>query len=151
MDDDFKKIQKFVEQIVLLLRQASNSISCHRFYMLLALTNSTQQSKHMLREDSELLQKNYKNLFWKKFGENIWHTSKLKKPTLEMLSNTQRTQYKPFCRGLPQTPRRSFGGQQQQKFLRKGITSRYSKKRYNNGKQNSYEYGYGKYKPGNLV
>ena len=63
MDDDFKKIQKFVEQIVLLLRQASNSISCHRFYMLLALTNSTQQSKHMLREDSELLQKNYKNLF----------------------------------------------------------------------------------------
>ena len=37
-----------------------------------------------------------------------------------MLSNTSRTQYKPFCRGLPQTPRRSFGGQQQQKFLRKG-------------------------------
>ena len=61
MDDDLKKIQKFVEQIVLLLRQASNSISCYRFYMLLTLTNSTQQSKHMLREDSELLQKNNKN------------------------------------------------------------------------------------------
>ena len=69
-----------------------------------------------------------------------------------MLSNTSRTKYKLFRHGLPQTPRRSFGGQQQQKLLlRKGTTSQYSKKRYNNGNQNSYGYGYGKYKPGNLV
>ena len=58
----------------------------------------------------------------------------------------------PLRHGLPQTPRRSFGGQQQQKLLlRKGTASQYSKKRYNNGNQNSYGYGYGKYKPGNLV
>ena len=69
-----------------------------------------------------------------------------------MLSNTSQTKYKPFHQGLPQTPRRSFGGQQQQKLLlRKGTTSQYLKKRYNNGNQNSYRYGYGKYKPGNLV
>ena len=38
---DFKEIQEFVEQTVLLLRQASNYISFYRrFYMLLALTNS---------------------------------------------------------------------------------------------------------------
>ena len=69
-----------------------------------------------------------------------------------MLSNTSQTKYKPFRYGLPQTPRRSFGGQRQQKLLlRKGTASQYSKKRYNNGNQNSYGYGYGKYKPGNLV
>ena len=89
-----------MEQTVLLLGQVSNSISYYnRFYMLLALTNSSQQSKQMLREDSELLQKSDKNLFGKKFRENIWHTSKSKKQTLEMLSNTLRTKYKPFRHG----------------------------------------------------
>ena len=69
-----------------------------------------------------------------------------------MLSNTSRTIYKPFRQGLPQTPRRSFGGQQQQKLLRKGAMSQYSKKRYNNnGNENSYGYKYDKYKPVNLV
>ena len=73
---DLKEIQEFVEQTNLLLGQASNSISyCRRFYMLSALTNSPQQSKQMLREDSELLQKYDKKLFGKKFRENIWHTS----------------------------------------------------------------------------
>ena len=69
---DLKEIQEFVEQTALLLEQASNSISYYRrFYMLLALTNSPQQSKQMLREDPELLQKNDKHLFRKKFRENI--------------------------------------------------------------------------------
>ena len=40
----------------------------------------------MLSEDSEILQKNYKNLFGKMFYENIWHTAKSKKKTLEILS-----------------------------------------------------------------
>ena len=67
-------------------------------------------------------------------------------------SNTSRTKYKPFRQGLPQTPKRSFGGQQQQKLLlRKGTTSQYSKKQFNNGNQNSYGHGHGKYKPENLV
>ena len=74
---DLKEMQEFVEQTVLLLGQALNSISYYRrFYMLLVLTNSPQQSKQMLREDSELLQKNDKNLFKKRFRENICHTSK---------------------------------------------------------------------------
>ena len=73
---DLKEIQEFVEQTVLLVGQASNSISYYRrFYLLLALTISPQQSKQMLKEDSELLQKNDKKLFGKKFRENIWHTS----------------------------------------------------------------------------
>ena len=126
MEADLKEIQEFEEQTVLLLGQASNSISYYRrFYMLLALTNSPQQSKLMLRQDLEILQKNDKNLFGKKLRENIWHTSKSKKQTLEMLSNTLQTKYKPFHH----TPKRSFRGQQQQKLLlRKGITSKYSKK-----------------------
>ena len=144
---DLKEIQEFVEQTVLLLGQVSNSISYYRmFYVLLALTNSPQQSKQMLREDSELLQKNDKKIFRKKCRGNIWHTCRSKKQTIEMLSNTSRTKYKPFRHGLPQTPRRSFVGQQQQKLLlRKGTTSQSLKKRYSNGNQNSYGYGYGKY------
>ena len=144
MEFDLKEIQEFVEQTNLLLGQASNSISyCRRFYMLSALTNSPQQSKQMLREDSELLQKYDRNLFGRKIRENILHTSKSKKQTLEMLLNTSRTKCKPFRHGLPEIRRRSFGGQQQQKLLlRKGTTSQYSKKRYNNGNQNSYGYGY---------
>ena len=106
----------------------------------------------MLRWNSELRQKNGKKLFGQKFRENIWHTSKSKKQTLEVVSNTSQTKYKPFRHGLPQTLRRSFGGKQQQQPLpRKGTTSQYSKRRHNNGNQNSYGYGYGKCKPGNLT
>ena len=121
---DLKEIQEFVEQTVLLLGQALNSISYYRIFgMLLALTNSPPQSKQMLKEDSELFQMNNKNLFGKKFRENIWDTSKSKKQTLKMLSNTSQTKWKPFRHGLPQTPRRRFGGQQQQNLLlRKGTT-----------------------------
>ena len=36
-------------------------------------------------------------------------------------------------------------------LLRKGKRSQYSKKRYNNDNQNSYGFGYRKYKPGNQV
>ena len=40
-----------------------------------------------------------------------------------MLPKTSQAKYKPFRHGLPQTPRRSFGGQQQQNLLlRKGTT-----------------------------
>ena len=122
---DLKEIQEFVEQTVLLLGQALNSISYYRsFDMLLALTNSLPQSKQMLREDSELLQMNNKNLFGKKFRENIWDTSKSKKQTLKMLSNTSRTKWKPFRHGLHQTPRRRFGGQQQQNLLLRKVTTK---------------------------
>ena len=71
---DLKEIQEFVEQTVLLLAQASNSISYYRrSYMLLTLTNSPQQNKQMLREDSELLQKNGKNLFGKVPWKHLAH------------------------------------------------------------------------------
>ena len=100
----------------------------------------------MPREYSELLQKNEKNFFGEKFRENIRHSSRSKKQTLEMLSNTSLIKYKAFCHGLSQIPGSSFGGQQQQKLLfGKETTPQYSEKRYNNnGNQNSYGYGYGK-------
>ena len=102
MEVDLRKIQKFVEQTFLLLGQASNSISYYiRFYMLLALINLPQQSKQILGEDSELLQKNDKNLYGKKFCENISHTPKSKKQTLEMLSNTREQHTNPFTVVFP--------------------------------------------------
>ena len=93
---DLKKIQVFVEQAVLLLGQASDFIFCfRRFYMLQTLTDSQQQSKQMLREDSELLQVNGKNLFENKFRENICHTSKSKKANhrnvIEYITNKTQT------------------------------------------------------------
>ena len=67
-----------------------------------------------------------------------------------MLSNTSRTKYKVFPHGLSQTPRKSFR-EQQKLLLKKGATSRHSKKPdNNNGTQNSHGYKYSKYKPGNL-
>ena len=67
---DLKEIQEFVEETVLPVGQASNPISCCiRFYMLLALTNSPRQSKQMLSEESELLQKNDKSLFGNGYGK----------------------------------------------------------------------------------
>ena len=102
MEVDLRKIQKFVEQTFLLLGQASNSISYYiRFYMLLALINLPQQSKQILSEDSELLQKNDKNLYGKKFCENISHIPKSKKQTLEMLSNTREQHTNPFAVVFP--------------------------------------------------
>ena len=59
-------------------------------------TNKPLQSKQMLREDSELLQKNDRSFFGKKLRENIWDTSRSQMQTLEMLSNISRTKYKLF-------------------------------------------------------
>ena len=151
---DLKEIQEFVEQTVLLLGQASNSISYYRsFYMLLALTNSPQQSSKMLREDSQLLQKNDNNLFRKRFRGNIWHTFKSKKQTIEMLPKTSQAKYKPFrpSRSSPDTEKEFRRATATKASSQERNDVQYSKKRCNNGKQNSYGYGYGKYKPGNLV
>ena len=101
--------------------KASNSISHYRrFYKLLALTNSPDKSNQTLKKDLELLPKN-DNLFRKEFREIIRHTSKSKKQTLEMLSNTSQTKYKPFRHGLPQTP--------MEEFRRAATTKASSKKR----------------------
>ena len=78
----------------------------------------------MPREDLGLLQKNDKNLFGKKYRENIWHTSKSKKQTFEMLSNTSRKKYKPFTTAFPrhQEDKSFFSGKEQRHSIKKSDT-----------------------------
>ena len=69
-----------------------------------------------------------------------------------MLSDTSRTKYKPFRHGLPRTPKKFWRAKTAEDFCQENNNVRLLKKpRYNNGIQNSDGYGYGKYKPGNLV
>ena len=104
---DLKEIQEFVEQTVLLLGKEFH-ILLQKILHAVGRTNSPQQSKQMLREDSEFLQKNDENLLGKKFRDNFRHTFKSKKQILDMLSNTSLAKHKFFRHGLPQAPKRSF-------------------------------------------
>ena len=62
-------IRAYIEQTVLLLGQTSNYITYIRRYNLLAALNyPSQQSKEMLREEADLLQRHGRNLF----GKNTW-------------------------------------------------------------------------------
>ena len=139
-----------MEQTVLLLVQVSNLITFYRrFYMLLALTNSPRQSKQMLREYSELLHKNDKNLFGIKIRESIRQTSKSKKQTLEMLSNKMQTLSPQSSSDTEEKFRRATTTKL---LIRKEAKLQYSKTQYNNNViQNIYGYGYATYNPGNLV
>ena len=59
-------MQKFIEQIVLILGQSSNTVTQHRRYNLLNnLMGSSNQAKEVLREKKDLLQKHDGNLLGK--------------------------------------------------------------------------------------
>ena len=107
-------IKEHIEQTILLLGQASNSISYQRRYsILLGIVGSPPKIKEMLREEAVLLQKHDTELFGKKFREHITETSKAKKQTLEVFGGQQKKQM-PFRGGPSQPLRRNGGGQQRQ-------------------------------------
>ena len=99
---NLKEIQEFVEQTVLLLGQALNSISYYRRLYHDAV--STTKIKYIMNKIQTL--------------------SPRPSPDTE----------KEFRRATTTEAR----------LFRKGTTSQYSKKRYNNGNENSYGCGYGK-------
>ena len=78
----------------------------------------------MPREDLVLLQKNDENLFGKKFRETIWHTSKSKKQTLEMLSNTSQKNTNLFTTAFPRhrEDKSFFSGKGQRHSIKKSDT-----------------------------
>ena len=78
---------KLIEQIVLLLGQASNSILYSRHLQILkTLIKDPKKAKNILKEKADLLQKGNQNLFGKKFRSHIVETECSKKRTLEVFS-----------------------------------------------------------------
>ena len=76
---------KLIEQIVLLLGQASNSILySRRLQILKTLIKDPKKAKNILKEKADLLQKGDQNLFGKKFRSHIVETECSKKRTLEV-------------------------------------------------------------------
>ena len=64
---DLKEIEEFVEQTVLLLGQASNSISYYRrFYMLLALKNSLRKVNKCWGKTQSLTPEKWQKFIWEK-------------------------------------------------------------------------------------
>ena len=79
------KLKEYVEQSILLLGQATNSMTYHRRYNILpALNCAPQQSKEMLREEADLLQQQDKKLFCKNFREHLISSGKSKKQAIEL-------------------------------------------------------------------
>ena len=74
---DLDVIRAYVEQTVLLLGQTSNYITYFFIFNILAALNCpAQQSKKMLREEADLLQRHDRNLFEKKFSEHLVASAK---------------------------------------------------------------------------
>ena len=123
---DLDNIRAYIEQTVLLLGQTSNYITYYRRYNILgALNYPAQQSKEMLREEADLLQRHDRNLFGKKFSEHLVASAKSKKQAVEIFAGRSKRKQNPFRNGPSEAPRRSSGGLHSKFFLYK----RYGKSR----------------------
>ena len=94
-------MQKFIEQIVLMVGQSSNTVTCHKRYNLLNnLMSSSNQAKEALKEKKNLLQKHDGNLLAKKFRNHIVEVTKTRKTTIEAFpagkSKSGSSRRKPF-------------------------------------------------------
>ena len=82
---------KLIEQTVLLLGQASNSILYSQcFQMLKTLIKDPKKAKIILNEKADLLQKDDQNLFGKKFRTHAVEKERSKKRTSEVFSGGNR-------------------------------------------------------------
>ena len=87
---------KLIEQTVLLLGQASNSILySRRLQILKTLIKDPKKAKNILKEKADLLQKGNQNLFGKKFRSHVVETERSKKGTLEVFSGGNRSALPP--------------------------------------------------------
>ena len=85
---------KLIEQTVLLLGQASNSILySRRLQILKTLIKNPKKAKkkNILKEKADLLQKGDQNFFGKKFRSHVVETERSKKRTLEVFSGGSRS------------------------------------------------------------
>ena len=79
---------KFVTQSIILVGQTNIALSYHRRLSALdGVMKSTIQAKSMLKNTSELLQKDNKDLFGKEFHEQISETVKAHKQSKELLAS----------------------------------------------------------------
>ena len=78
---------KLIEQTVLLLGQASNSILySRRFQILKTLIKDPKKAKNISKEKADLLQKGDQNFFGRKFRSHVVETERSKNRTLEVFS-----------------------------------------------------------------
>ena len=108
---------KLIEQTVLLLGQASNSILySRRLQILKTLIKDPKKAKNILNEKADLLQKGNQHLFGKKFRSHVVETERSKKRTLEIFSGGNRSAPPPVkkpCRTGPSpNSNKPYGGGQ---------------------------------------
>ena len=121
---DLDHIRAYIEQTVLLLGQTSNYITYFRRYDILAPLNCpVQQSKEILREEVDLLQRHDRNLFGKKFSGYLVASVKSKKQAIEIFAEKGNKKQKPFRNGPSEARRRSSVGQYSKFLLDKKIQS----------------------------
>ena len=95
---------KLIEQTVLLLGQASNSILYSQCLQILkTLIKDPKKAKNILKEKADLRQRGDQNLFGKKFRSHFVETERSTKRTLEVFSGGNRSAppptKKPFWTG----------------------------------------------------
>ena len=106
---------ELIEQTVLLLGQAPNSISySQRLQILKTLIKDPKKAKNILKEKSDLLQKGGQNLFGKMFRSHVVETQRSKKRTLEVFSGGNRSvpppAKKPSRTGPSRNSNKPYGG-----------------------------------------
>ena len=111
MPIELNKVKKYVEQYILQLGQATNSVTYRRrYYIHSALNCASQQSKEMLREEADIFQQLDRNLFCKMFRDHLILSGKSKKQTIKLICDKGKKKKKPFRYGPSETPERSYGG-----------------------------------------
>ena len=109
---DLDNIRAYIQQTVLLLAQTSKYITYFRRYNILAAVKCpAQQSKEILREEADLLQRHDRNLFGKRFSEHLVASAKSNKQAVEIFVEKGKKKQKPFRNSPLEAPRRSSGGQ----------------------------------------
>ena len=103
------KFKTMVEQTVLLVGQASTSVSYNRrLNVLRGLYKDPRKAKSLLKDKASLLNDEDESLFGKKFRAHIVETEKSRKQTIEVFSNNNNAMKlstrKPFRKGPSQRP-----------------------------------------------
>ena len=106
---------KLIEQRVLLLGQASNSILySRRLQILKTLIKDPKKAKNILKEKVDTLQKGDQNVFGKRFRSHVVETERSKKRTLEIFSVGSRSAppsaKKPFRTDPSPNNKKPYGG-----------------------------------------
>ena len=118
MEVDLHKILEYIQQTVLLLGQALNTISYHRRYNALSVLMSSSEAKTTIKGKGDIMGKS-KTLLGKEFQDQFMKSSDVKKKTMAVINqkSSPRNFQQPFQHSPSPRQRRGSGGPSNSRFV----------------------------------